>query len=217
MSGLTADLLLRAYAVGIFPMAERADSTEIYWFDPRERGILPLDGFHLPKRLKRTVRKTSFKITINQDFSGVIDGCAAPRPDRPNTWINEEVREAYMNLHHAGSGHSVECWDDHDLVGGLYGVSLGGAFFGESMFSTARDASKIALVHLVARLRYTGFSLLDTQFVTDHLRQFGAREIPREIYRQQLSQAVKTPAAFDKATEEEIMQAFWDHHQNPAE
>ncbi|MGX1196638.1 leucyl/phenylalanyl-tRNA--protein transferase [Parvibaculum sp. MBR-TMA-1.3b-4.2] len=194
--GIDADVLLRAYAYGVFPMAESQDDPELYWIDPEQRGILPLDGFHVPKRLARTVKAGVFTVTADRAFADVMRGCAAPAPDRDGTWINDRIFALYNELHERGDAHSVECWLDGELVGGLYGVSLGAAFFGESMFSRARDASKIALVHLVGRLRAGGYRLLDTQFVTEHLKQFGAVEIPRTEYRRMLHDAVVRDADF---------------------
>ena len=193
---LTPSLMLRAYAVGIFPMAQSAEDNRLAWFDPDPRGILPLDAFHLPRRLARTVKSGRYAVTADANFAGVMDGCAAAGPGRLSTWINGPIRALCGELHAMGYAHSIEVWDDADLVGGLYGVALNGAFFGESMFSRARDASKVALVHLVARLRQGGFSLLDTQFATAHLEQFGAREIPREDYRRLLSAALRHHADF---------------------
>jgi leucyl/phenylalanyl-tRNA--protein transferase len=187
---ITPEVLLRAYACGIFPMAESADDPTLFWVEPEQRGVIPLDGFHISSRLARTVRADRFKVTVNRAFAEVIDGCAAPRMGRENTWINRRIRNLYTALHKLGHCHSVEAWDGEQLVGGLYGVSLGGAFFGESMFHRERDASKIALVHLVARLIAGGFVLLDTQFVTDHLRTFGAVEVPRRRYRTELDVAL---------------------------
>ncbi len=196
MAGLNPDTLLRAYAVGLFPMAERHDDATLYWIDPEKRGILPLEKFHIPKRLLRTVRRETFDILCNTAFEQVIRHCALPAPDRNETWINDEIVKLYLDLHELGRAHSVECWRDGNLVGGLYGVALGGAFFGESMFSRETDASKVALVHLVARLRKGGFKLLDTQFVTRHLAQFGAVEIVRSGYRELLSSALDVKADF---------------------
>jgi leucyl/phenylalanyl-tRNA--protein transferase len=195
---LTPELMLRAYAVGIFPMAQSATEERLAWFDPDPRGILPLDGFHLSRRLARTVRTTDFTVTADMDFAGVIDGCAGGGWDRPSTWINRHIRTLCLELHDMGHAHSIEVRRGDELVGGLYGVALKGAFFGESMFSTARDASKIALVHLVARLIRGGFMLLDTQFATEHLAQFGAVEIPRAQYRRRLAQALERDAAFQR-------------------
>lgn len=195
---LTPDLLLRAYAAGIFPMAEGRDDPELFWVDPDHRGILPLNGFHLPKRLKRSLRTSPYRVSADTAFHRTVAACAAPRPGSPDSWINEEIRRLYGALFDRGHAHSVECWLGDDLVGGLYGVSLGGAFFGESMFSTARDASKIALVYLVAQLRAGGFTLLDTQFKTDHLAQFGVIEIPRSDYRRRLDEALSVQAVFGR-------------------
>jgi leucyl/phenylalanyl-tRNA---protein transferase len=187
---ITAQTLLKAYAIGIFPMAESRDDPSIYWIDPDKRGVIPLESFHVPTRLRRTVRSDFYSVTINSAFPDVIEGCAAPGAGRSNSWINKRVRDLYVALHRLGHAHSVEVYEGNVLVGGLYGVSLGGAFFGESMFSRARDASKVALVHLVARLKFGGYVLLDTQFITDHLRQFGAIEIPRADYQRRLKGAL---------------------------
>jgi leucyl/phenylalanyl-tRNA--protein transferase len=195
-TGLTPDLLLRAYAAGIFPMAESADDPELYWVDPTQRGILPLDKFHLPKRLARTVRSERFLVTCDSDFIGVMRGCAEPTVERPQTWINDEILAVYTALYKSGHAHSVEAYNEGELVGGLYGVSLGGAFFGESMFSRVTDASKVALVHLIAHLINGGYRLLDTQFVTDHLQNFGTIEISRARYRHLLAEALKIDAYF---------------------
>jgi len=206
--GLTPELLIRAYAAGIFPMAERRDDPSVFWVDPRVRGVLPLDRFHLPRRLMRTVRGGGYEVRCDSAFAEVLEACAAPKRKRRETWINAPIFDAVLGLHDMGFAHSVEAWRDGRLVGGLYGVALAGAFFGESMFSTARDASKVALVHLVARLRLGGFRLLDVQFITDHLRQFGAVEIPARVYLERLEdaltiecafQAEPEPAAFDDA------------------
>jgi leucyl/phenylalanyl-tRNA---protein transferase len=191
---LDADLLLRTYAAGIFPMADSADAAEIFWVDPDERGIMPLDGFHLSRRLKRTVRDERFEMRCDSDFVAVMRGCAEATSERPKTWINDDIVAAYAQLHRRGHAHSVESWLDGELVGGLYGVTLGGVFFGESMFSRVTDASKVALAHLVARLRLGGFTLLDVQFVTPHLQRFGAVAISRARYRRLLSACLTTPA-----------------------
>jgi leucyl/phenylalanyl-tRNA--protein transferase len=183
-------MLLRAYAEGLFPMAETHDSPELYWVSPEKRGILPLDAFHVPRRLARTVRSSRFQVTTDRAFGAVMRGCAAPAPGRGETWINDEILHLYAALHAGRHAHSVECWQSGELVGGLYGVRLGAAFFGESMFSNVRDASKVALVHLVESLRQGGFMLLDTQFLTAHLASFGAREIPRDEYLALLHQAI---------------------------
>lgn len=191
---LTPDLLIRAYSVGLFPMAESRRDPTLYWIDPEQRGVLPLDAFHVPRKLKRLIRRAPFDIRVDTAFREVIEGCATPAPGREDTWINTEIVRVYGVLHRMGCAHSVECWADDRLVGGLYGVALGGAFFGESMFSRATNASKVALVHLVARLIKGGFQLLDAQFVNDHLKQFGAHEIPREAYRAQLGAALRISA-----------------------
>ncbi|NBN62364.1 leucyl/phenylalanyl-tRNA--protein transferase [Pannonibacter tanglangensis] len=193
---ITPHLVLRAYACGIFPMAESADDPDLFWVEPERRGILPLETFHVPRRLARTVRSDVYEIRIDSDFQGVIDGCAAPAPGRSNTWINSEIRRLYSALFDMGYCHSVEAWHEGVLVGGLYGLSLGGAFFGESMFARARDASKICLTHLVARLKAGGYSLLDTQFTTEHLARFGTIEIPKDIYAVRLATAMTQEANF---------------------
>jgi leucyl/phenylalanyl-tRNA--protein transferase len=193
---VTPELVLRAYRAGLFPMAERRDADRLYWLDPDKRGIQPLDDFHLPRRLARTVLSGTFDVRCNTAFEAILAGCAEPTEDRPETWINTDIERLFGALHAMGHAHSVECWQGGVLVGGLYGVALGGAFFGESMFSRVRDASKVALVHLVARLRRGGFALLDTQFVTDHLARFGAIEVPRLEYRRLLAEAVDLPAVF---------------------
>ena len=187
---ITPEVLLKAYACGIFPMAESADDPALYWIEPEKRGIIPIDRFHVPARLARTVRSDRFMVTVNRDFDGVIEGCAQSLPDRPRTWINDRIRTLYRKLYERRHCHSIEVYDGDDLVGGLYGVTLGRAYFGESMFHRARDASKVALVHLVARLKAGGFRLLDTQFVTDHLRNFGAVELPRRQYHKLLEAAL---------------------------
>jgi leucyl/phenylalanyl-tRNA--protein transferase len=191
---ITAEVLLKAYAAGIFPMAEDADDPTLFWVEPRERGIIPLDRFHVPKRLARTVRSDTFEIRVDYDFDAVIAGCAEPGFDRQKTWISGRIRQLYGELFDLGHCHTVEVYDRGRLVGGLYGVRLGGAFFGESMFYKARDASKVALVHLVARLRKGGFTLLDTQFVTEHLAHFGAVEVPRREYKLMLRTAIERRA-----------------------
>src|ERR1700730_18083985 len=183
---ITPEVLLKAYACGIFPMAESADDPAIYWIEPEQRGVIPLEAFHVPARLARTVRAERFTVVCDRDFDAVIDGCAEPQPGRSNTWINPRIRNLYRGLYGIGHCHSVETYDGDALVGGLYGVRLGRTFFGESMFHRARDASKVALVHLVARLRAGGYRLLDTQFVTDHLKTFGATEVPRRQSHQRL-------------------------------
>lgn len=194
-SEITPEVLLRAYACGIFPMAESADDPTLFWVEPEQRGVIPLEGFRVASRLARTVRSDQFTVTVNQAFKAVIAGCAAPQPGREDTWINKRIRELYTGLYAIGHCHSVECWQDGELVGGLYGVSLGRAFFGESMFHNVRDASKVALVHLVARLIAGGFELLDTQYVTEHLKTFGATEIPRRRYTVLLDKALSGASA----------------------
>ncbi len=206
---LTPDLLLRAYAIGIFPMAESRVDPELHWIDPDMRGILPLDSFHMPRKLRAKMRRGVFDVRCNSAFQEVIRGCAEPAANRPDTWINPVIEQLYNDLFEMGFAHSVECWQDGELVGGLYGVSLGAAFFGESMFSRATDASKIALAQLVLRLRKGGFQLLDTQFTTPHLSRFGVFEIPREDYRRLLAKAVSGQAEFySGAVSEAELDAF---------
>lgn len=194
---ITPELLLRAYACGIFPMSESAADPHLFWVEPELRGVIPLEGFRVSSRLARTVRSNQFAVTVDRAFKRVMSECAAPKPDREDTWINKRIRDLYGALHEMGHAHSVEVWENDDLVGGLYGVSLGRAFFGESMFHHARDASKVALVHLVARLIAGGYGLLDTQYVTDHLRSFGAIEVPRARYRILLDAALDNVADFE--------------------
>ncbi len=202
---LTADLLLHAYSVGVFPMAEDRDDPEIFWVDPKLRGVLPLDGFRMSRSLARSIRRETFSVTCNRDFAGVVDGCA----DRPQTWINAEIRARYTELFERGHAHSVEIWADTDLVGGVYGVSLGGAFFGESMFSRRTDASKTALAYLTTHLAATGYQLCDTQFLTSHLASLGAVEISRATYQKKLCRALTVDADFtDRAfpTAQDVLQ-----------
>jgi leucyl/phenylalanyl-tRNA--protein transferase len=190
-------MLLRAYASGIFPMADNADSTDVFWVEPRRRGVLPLDGFHLPRSLAKTLKSERFTLTVDRAFDAVLDACAEPVEGRTETWINPLISGAYRSLHLMGHAHSVEAWgEDGALAGGLYGVRLGGAFFGESMFTRQRDGSKAALAALVARLRVGGFTLLDTQFLTSHLARFGAHEISARLYRGQLGSALGVSADF---------------------
>lgn len=196
MTAITPQILLKAYAAGIFPMAESADDDSLYWIDPDKRGVLPLDGFHLPRRLRRTVRSANFTIQVDTSFEQVIDACASEAPGRRGTWINPRIRALYHQLFRMGFCHTVETWQDGTLVGGLYGVKIGAAFFGESMFTIQRDASKVALVHLVARLIHGGFELLDTQFVTEHLSRFGTIEISRKDYHKVLEHALRRDADF---------------------
>ena len=190
------DLLLRAYASGVFPMAESADDPEIFWVRPETRGLIPLDRLHVPKSLAKVVRQKRFDIRFDTDFSGVIEGCAEAGSGRESTWINQPIREAYAELFARGHCHTVEAWRDGRLVGGLYGVTLARAFFGESMFSRETDASKVCLVHLVERLNARGFVLLDTQFTTGHLKRFGAIDVPRAKYEQLLEEALSGAARF---------------------
>ncbi len=198
MATLSPETLLRAYAVGLFPMAERRDDPTLYWIDPKKRGILPLDRFRAPRRLARRVRNGIFEVRCDTAFREVISACAEPGHGRTETWINSEIVDLYCELHTMGRAHSVEAWRDGRLVGGLYGVALGAAFFGESMFTRETDASKVALVHLVALLKRGGFTLLDVQFVTPHLARFGAVEIHRSGYRQLLADALDKSAAFQR-------------------
>ncbi|MGI3187260.1 leucyl/phenylalanyl-tRNA--protein transferase [Nioella aestuarii] len=189
---LTPDLLLRAYAAGIFPMSESRDDPDVFWVDPQMRGIIPLNGFHISRSLARKIRRQPYQIKVDTDFTGTVEGCA----DRAETWINPRIFDLYEQLHLAGFAHSLEVWDGPELVGGVYGVALGAAFFGESMFSRRKDTSKIALAYLINRLRYGGFQLFDTQFVTDHLISLGAIEIPRSDYRKRLERALHWDADF---------------------
>ena len=187
---ITPQVLLKAYACGIFPMAESAEDPALYWIEPEQRGVIPLDRVHIPRRLARTVRADRFEICVDRDFEAVLTACAAPGRGRRKTWINQRIRALYGSLHQLGHCHSVEAWRDGRLVGGLYGVVLRGAFFGESMFHRERDASKVVLAHLIARLKRGGFKLLDTQFMTDHLRQFGTEEVSRQDYHRMLEAAL---------------------------
>ena len=196
---LSPELLLKAYAIGVFPMAEGRDDPRIVFVDPDRRGVLPLDEFHMPRSLKKTIKRGIFEVRCDTDFAGVLAGCAESTPKRKDTWINPEIERLYNQLYRLGFAHSVETWRDGKLVGGLYGVALGAAFFGESMFSRETDASKVALAALVERLRRGHFTLLDTQFLTEHLARFGAREIPRESYRRMLEEAIVRDAAFPRS------------------
>jgi leucyl/phenylalanyl-tRNA---protein transferase len=197
---ISPEVLLKAYAIGVFPMAESADDPGLFWVEPEQRGLLPLNAFHVPRRLARTIRQQRFEIHVDGDFDGVIEGCARARDGRRNTWINGRIRRLYTELFRRGHAHTVEAWRDGRLVGGLYGLAQGSAFFGESMFAIERDASKVALVHLVARLKVGGFTLLDAQFITTHLRQFGAIEVGRNAYQRLLNQALATRADFHRMT-----------------
>jgi leucyl/phenylalanyl-tRNA--protein transferase len=194
---ITPEVLLKAYACGIFPMAESADDPAIYWIEPERRGIISLEAFHIPQRLARTIRTTALSVAVDRDFEAVIAGCAAPQAGRPRTWIDDRIRTRYRRLVARGIGHTVEVYCGDALVGGLYGVSLGAVFFGESMFHRERDASKIALVHLVARLKAGGYRLLDSQFITEHLKTFGAYEVSQRQYNKMLEAALLCDARFD--------------------
>jgi leucyl/phenylalanyl-tRNA--protein transferase len=204
---VTPDLMLRAYRAGLFPMAETRLGERLYWLDPEQRGVLPLDSFHLPHRLLRTVLSGVYEVDADRDFAATIAACAEAAPGREDTWINAEIERLFLELHRLGRAHSVECRQHGELVGGLYGVVLGGVFFGESMFSRARDASKVALAHLVVRLRLGGFRLLDTQFVTVHLSQFGAIEIPRDAYKALLAASVDVPARWGAGPDPVVLEA----------
>jgi leucyl/phenylalanyl-tRNA--protein transferase len=193
---LTPELILRAYAAGIFPMAEDADSPDLFWVSPEKRGVLPLDGFHISRSLRKTMKTREFSVRVDTDFDAVIDGCATEGEDRDSTWINPEIRRLYGELFRRGYVHTVEVWAEGELVGGLYGLSMGAAFFGESMFHRVTDASKIAMAHLVERLKAGSYRLLDTQFVTPHLASLGGIEIPRELYEVQLAAALAHPGDF---------------------
>lgn len=193
---LTPSIVLRAYSIGIFPMAQSRTDTMVHWVCPSTRCILPLEVFHIPRRLKRTIRHGAFDVRFDSAFADVLKACAAPRPRHPETWINDEIERVFCQLHLMGFAHSVEAWRDGTLVGGLYGLAIGGAFFGESMFSSARDASKVALVHLFARLKFCGYTLLDAQFMTDHLQQFGAIEVSDQDYSHRLNQAIQRRVVF---------------------
>ncbi len=219
------ETLIKAYSLGVFPMAEGASSSTINFYDPEVRALIPLtigseakQRFHIPRRLRRTIRKARFKVTINRDFATVVAECAAPRPEREDTWINNDIKRLYIALHKLGFAHSIEVWDGDTLAGGLYGVALRSAFFGESMFSRATDASKVALVHLVARLRAGGFHLLDAQFKTTHLQQFGIFEIPREQFQQRLAVALANRANIlvaksDGPMVRDLLTAVWNSKQ----
>ena len=208
----TVDDLIECYAQGVFPMADARDDERIFLIDPERRGVIPLAAFHVPARLARTVRGDRFQVRIDTAFETVVEACAASRPGRTETWINHSIQALYAELYRLGQAHSVEAWREGELVGGLYGVTLGGAFFGESMFSIARDASKVALVHLVARLIVGRFRLLDAQFMTEHLAQFGAHDIPRAHYKKRLAQALPIDADFYRlpayAAGEAVLQAI---------
>src|SRR5665213_13645 len=207
MSSITPQVLLKAYSVGVFPMAESADDPSLYWVEPEERGILPLDDFHISHSLKKSVRRAGFEIRVDTAFDDVIHHCAEVASNRPETWINTRIMKLYSQLHKMGCAHSVESWRGGKLVGGLYGVRIGGAFFGESMFSRETDASKVALVHLVARLNHGGFILLDAQFLTDHLKQFGCTTMSKLDYREMLGEAIETVADFHSFQQDDDVEA----------
>ena len=218
-NAITPELLLQAYRCGIFPMAESADASELHWYEPNRRGILPLDGFHIARSLAKTVRSQRFDVVADRDFDAVIAACAQATPDRASTWINGAIRGLYRDLFDSGHCHTVEVWHENVLVGGLYGVAIGGAFFGESMFHRMTDASKVALVHLVARLKRGGYRLLDAQFVTDHLANFGAIEIDKSLYQVLLAQAAAVRQ--DNTTwsrpmsGNDALNACWDRSESP--
>ena len=206
---LTPANIIKAYSVGIFPMAENYSDQKIYWINPQNRGILPLGGLHISKSLRKTIKRKSFNVTYNYNFRHIIQECAKIGSRRPETWINQEIMKAYIELHKIGFAHSIECWKDNKIVGGLYGIALGGAFFGESMFSQQSNASKIALVHLVAILKDRGFILLDTQFTSDHLETMGVIEISRENYLKKLKNALaKSPVFYQKYTNHQMLETL---------
>lgn len=209
---ITPDILLKAYSIGIFPMAESADDPDLFWVEPPKRGIIPLNAFHIPGSLKKAMRRNPFEVRIDTAFKNVVEACAEPTQDRDSTWINPKIKALYLELFAMGYCHSVECWRDERLVGGLYGVHIGSAFFGESMFSRETNASKIALVHLVHRMKAGRFKLLDTQFTTQHLERFGAIEVSRKRYRDLLQSAIELEADFfayeGGGTSDSILQSF---------
>lgn len=214
---LTPELLLAAYTQGLFPMADGAESDYVHWICPEMRGQLSIPDMHVPRRLKKNVRQMKlggvpYRIQVNQNFEAVIDECGRETAERPETWINPDIKKAYITLHEKGFAHSVECYQEEALVGGLYGVAIGGAFFGESMFSRVRDASKVCLVHLAARLYDAGFEILDTQFSNDHLTQFGIYEVPHETYLNDLDEAMRLPCKFDVVgvSEKQLVRAYLD-------
>lgn len=197
MTQITPELLLKAYAFGVFPMAKSREGDEVFWVQPKERGIIELDAFHVPRSLKKLLRRNAFEVRVDSDFEAVIEGCAETTPGRDDTWINDQIAELFIDLHRAGLAHSVETWCDGELVGGLYGLSMGAVFFGESMFTRQTNASKYALCHLVAILKAGGYQLLDTQFITDHLMQFGAKEISHQDYMERLGGALSHMGRFE--------------------
>jgi leucyl/phenylalanyl-tRNA---protein transferase len=200
MSAVTPEILLQAYGAGIFPMAEKAEDTALYWVEPDERGIFPLDGLHIAQSLRKIIRKKAFDVRVDTSFSQVMEECARKTASRPSTWINKRILKLYSELHSRGHAHSVECWQEDQLVGGLYGVKIGAAFFGESMFSKVDDASKVALVHLVARLKFGKFKLLDAQFINPHLKTMGAVAVSKAVYKRMLAPAIAAQANFNAFT-----------------
>ncbi len=207
MTEITADLLLKAYAYGVFPMAKSRDDEKVFWVQPKQRGVIPLDQFHVSRSLRKTLRQGRFTVTVDRAFDAVLDMCAEPKPGREETWINDKIVELFVDLHQAGLAHSIETWRGNELVGGLYGLAMGGAFFGESMFSRTEDASKVALCHLVGILKRGNFTLLDTQFITDHLKRFGAIEIPQKEYLAQLSTALSQYGQFGPPLDQRELEA----------
>ncbi len=207
MTDITPDLVLKAYAYGVFPMAKSRGAKDVFWVQPKLRGVLPLDAFHLPRSLRKRLRQGTFTVTIDANFHGVMMGCAESAEGRPDTWINDQIIDLFTDLHQAGLAHSVEVWKDDELAGGLYGLAMGAAFFGESMFSRATDASKVALCHLVGILKQGNFALLDTQFITDHLKRFGAIEISQQDYLAQLSAALTHQGSFDGPLSQRALEA----------
>jgi leucyl/phenylalanyl-tRNA--protein transferase len=212
MTELTADLILKAYAYGVFPMAKSREDQTVFWVQPKLRGILPLDEFHVSRSLRKTLRRGIFTVTIDTAFGDVMEGCAETTFTRPDTWINDQIVKLFTELYHAGVGHSVEVWRERRLVGGLYGLAMGGAFFGESMFSRETDTSKVALCHLVGMLRAGGFTLLDTQFITDHLKRFGAIEITQSEYLAKLSTALVHSGRFGPVLSQPDLEALLFSH-----
>lgn len=205
---ITPELVLKAYAYGVFPMAKSRNDTDVFWVQPKLRGVIPLERFHVSRSLRKTLRRGTFTISVDADFAGVLAGCAEATEDRADTWINDHIMELFIQLHEAGLAHSVEVWKDGALAGGLYGLAMGAAFFGESMFSRATDASKVALTHLAAILKRGGFTLLDTQFITDHLKTFGAIEIPQKEYLAQLGTALARKGVFEGPVSQPELEAL---------
>jgi leucyl/phenylalanyl-tRNA--protein transferase len=214
MTDITPDLVLKAYAYGVFPMAKSRGDTDVFWVQPKLRGVLPLEAFHVPRSLRKRMRQGVFTVTIDKDFTGVMAGCAESTEVRADTWINDRIIQLFTELYHAGLAHSVEVWQDGKLVGGLYGLAMGAAFFGESMFSRATDASKVALTHLAGILIKGGFTLLDTQFITDHLKRFGAIEISQQDYLTQLGTALTRQGRFEEPLSQRELEAALLSHRN---